>query len=266
MTEWNAAEYARISELQRAMAEEVLALLDLAGSERVLDIGCGQGKITAEIAARVPRGAVLGVDSSEEMIAFASSHFGPAVRPNLRFEVADARRLAFREEFDLVVSFNALHWVPEQDAALRSIRSAMNSNGLAQLRLVPAGERNSLEDVVEETRLASRWARYFQEFRAPYLHLTPEQYGAMAERNGLHVRRIHMDAKAWDFKFRSEFLAFCSVTLVEWTRFLPETERTDFIIEVLDRYRSVAVDQPGEENTFKFYQMDVTLVRGDAVV
>jgi trans-aconitate 2-methyltransferase len=266
MTEWNAPEYARVSGLQGAMAQEVLALLDLKGSERVLDVGCGQGKITAEIAARIPRGAVVGVDSSEDMIAFASSHFNPAARPNLRFEVADARRLPFREEFDLVVSFNALHWVPEQDAALRSMRSAMKSDGVGQLRLVPAGERKSLENVVEETRLSSRWARYFKEFRDPYLHLTPEQYGAMAERNGLHVRRIHAEAKAWDFKSRSAFLAFCSVTLVEWTRFLPEAERTDFIIEVLDRYRPVAADRPGEENTFKFYQMDITLVPGEVAV
>src|ERR1700730_3809121 len=143
MTEWDAAEYSRRSGLQQAMAEEVLALLDLEGPERVLDVGCGDGKITAEIAARVPRGTVVGVDSSHDMIAFASSHFGPAVRPNLRFEVADARRLPFREEFDLVISFNALHWLPEQDAALRSIRSAMKSDGLAQLRLVPAGARKS---------------------------------------------------------------------------------------------------------------------------
>jgi trans-aconitate 2-methyltransferase len=266
MTEWNAAQYARISELQRAMAEEVLALVDLAGSERVLDIGCGQGKITAEMAARVPQGAILGVDASQEMIAFASSHFGQAIRPNLRFEVADARRLPFRGEFDLVVSFNALHWVPEQDAALRSIRSAMKSKGVAQLRLVPEGERKSLEDVIEETRLSPRWTGYFKDFRTPYLHLTPEQYGTMAERNGLRVRRIHMEAKAWDFGSRSAFLAFCLVTCVEWTRFLPESERADFIMEVLDRYRSVAAARPGEENTFKFYQMDVTLVPGDAVV
>jgi trans-aconitate 2-methyltransferase len=260
MTEWNAAQYARISELQRAMAEEVLALVDLAGSERVLDIGCGQGKITAEIATRIPQGVVVGVDSSEEMIAFASSHFSPAAHPNLRFEVADARRLPFGGEFDLVVSFNALHWVPEQEAALRSIRCAMKSDGVGQLRLVPAGERKSLEDVIEEARLSSRWRGYFKDFRTPYVHLSPEQYGAMAERNGLRVRRIHTEAKAWDFGSRSAFLAFCLVTCVEWTRFLPETERADFITEALDRYRSVAVDRPGEENTFKFYQMDVTLV------
>ena len=93
MTEWDAAEYSRRSGLQEAMAQEVLGLLDLKGSERVLDVGCGDGKITAEVATRVPRGEVLGVDASKDLITFASSHFGPAVRPNLRFEVADARRL-----------------------------------------------------------------------------------------------------------------------------------------------------------------------------
>jgi trans-aconitate 2-methyltransferase len=87
------------------------------------------------------------------MIAFASSHFGPMARPNLRFEIADARRLPFRDEFDLVVSLNALHWIREQDQALRSICSAMKSDGVAQLRLVPAGKRQSLENVIEETRL-----------------------------------------------------------------------------------------------------------------
>jgi trans-aconitate 2-methyltransferase len=259
MTEWNAAEYDRLSGLQGAMAEEVLALLDLKGSERVLDIGCGQGKITAEIAARVPRGAVVGIDPSQDMIDFASSHFGPTVWRNLQFEVGDARRLRFREEFDLVVSFNALHWVPEQDAALRCIRSAMKRDGLAQLHLVSAGERKSLESVIEDTRRSAKWARYFPEFKTPYLHLTPEQYRAMAERNGLTVRRIHVAAKAWDFESRAVLVAFGAVTFVEWMRFLPEAERQAFVNDVLDRYEPVAADQPGEENTFKFYQMDVTL-------
>jgi trans-aconitate 2-methyltransferase len=261
MTEWDAADYAKRSGLQAAMADEVLALLDLNGSERVLDIGCGDGRITAEIAARVPRGSVVGVDASRDMIGFASSHFGPELRPNLRFEVADAHSLPFLEEFDLVVSFNALHWLPDQDSALRSVRSAMKPDGLAQLRLVPRGERKSLEDVLEDTRRSSRWDRYFRGFHDPYLHLTPEQYGAMAERNGLHVRRIHTAAKAWDFGSRSAFFAFGSVTFVAWTQFLPESEKPAFITDVLDRYQSVAADKAGEENTFKFYQMDVAMKR-----
>ena len=225
-----------------------------------MDIGCGNGKVTAEIASRVPAGTVLGVDSSADMIASARRQFGPEVRPNLRFEVADARHLPFRREFDLVVSFNALHWVPEQEQALRSIRSVLSSHGTAQLRLVPAGQRKSLENVIEETRLSSRWARYYHGFSDPYLHLTPEQYQASAEKNGFHIERVHTEAKAWDFESRAAFVAFGSVTFVEWTQFLPEPERLTFVNDVLDRYTSVAADRVGEENTFKFYQMDITLL------
>src|SRR5262245_31320966 len=149
MTEWHASDYHRQSNLQQAMAQEQLGRLTLDGGEQILDVGCGDGKITAEIAKRVPRGSVLGIDPSREMIAFASSRFGPPAQANLRFEVADARRLPYRDEFDLVVSFNALHWVPEQGTALSSIRAALKPGGRALLRLVPSGRRESLEDVLE---------------------------------------------------------------------------------------------------------------------
>jgi len=256
MTEWNASEYARISMLQATMAEEVLALLNLNGSEHILDIGCGNGKTTTEIAARVPQGKVIGVDASADMIAFATSN---NQHLNLEFAVADARHLRFTQEFDLAVSFNALHWIPEQALALQSIRAAIKPDGRAQLRLVPKGQRKSLENIIEETRLSPRWSGHFNSFHDPYLHLTPQEYGALAEQNGFRLLRTHTAAKAWDFQSRAAFLAFGSVTFVEWTQHLPEAGRLDFVKDVLDRYQPVACDSPGEENFFRFYQMDIML-------
>jgi trans-aconitate 2-methyltransferase len=260
MTEWDALGYSRCSSLQEAMAQQVLALLELKGSERVLDVGCGDGKITAAIAARVPQGSVLGIDPSRDMISFAQSHYAPPPTHNLRFKIGDARSLSFQSEFDLVVSFNALHWIPDQDKALRSIRSALISGGKAQLRLVPAGQRQSLEEVVEETRRAVRWNSYFQKFHDPYLHLTPEEYAALAERNGFQVLQLLMEDQTWDFRSRRAFAAFSAVGCVAWTGRLPAAERVDFINDVLDRYRTVAADGSEEGHTFKFYQMDVSLL------
>src|SRR5215469_16003880 len=117
MTEWSAELYRERSSLQQTMAAEVLQALKLTSSDRVLDVGCGDGRITFEIARRVPDGYVVGVDASSNMIELASRRSGP----NLHFEVADARSLPFNHEFNLVVSFNALHWVHEQDLALASI-------------------------------------------------------------------------------------------------------------------------------------------------
>lgn len=252
-TEWQAEEYALISGLQSAMAAEVLALVHLKGNERVLDVGCGDGKITAKIAAQVPQGAVVGVDPSTEMIAYASKHFGSPEYPNLGFQVADARSLTFHDKFDLVISFNALHWIPDQDSALSAIASALKSSGTAQLRLVSKGERKSLEETIEDTRLSTKWAGYFPDFSNPYLHLAPEQYTAAAERNGLEVVRIHTELKTWDFKTRAGFEKFGSVTFAAWTRMLPDDRKIEFISDVLDRYLVNS-----EENVFRYYQMDVT--------
>jgi trans-aconitate 2-methyltransferase len=260
VTEWKASEYERISGLQQAMAEEVLALLELEGDERVLDIGCGNGKNTSEIAARVPRGGVIGVDFSANMVAFANSEYAGS-HPNLKFQVADARHLPFGPEFDLVVSFNALHWIPEQELALRSIRAALKPEGRAQLRMVFRGKRKSLEDVLQETCHAPRWHQCFTSSRDPYLHLTPAEYAASAEQNGLEVRELQTSDKAWDFESRAAFFAFGSVTFVEWMQHVPEAEKPEFINDALDRYSKVAAGAPGEENFFRFYQMDIVLAR-----
>ena len=159
-----------------------------------------------------------------------------------------------------MVSFNALHWIPEQNVALSSIRSALTSGGRAHLRLVPAGARPSLENVVEETRQTSRWNACFHDFHDPYLHLTPEEYAAVAERNRFRVLDVSMKDQTWDFGSRAAFSAFCAVGCVAWTTRLPAAERADFIDEVLDRYRAVAADGSEEGHTFKFYQMDIRLL------
>ena len=259
MTEWDARKYAQISDLQAAMAAEVLALAQLNGNERVLDVGCGNGRVTSGIAAKLLGGSVRGVDASRDMIAFAQSQYPATTHPNLAFEVADARDLKFENEFDLVVSFNALHWVPDQERALRGIRAALKPGGRAQLRLVPLGPRKSLETVLEETRKSPRWAQYFSGFSDPYLRLTQDEYAALAARCGFHVDRVHTGDKLWDFGSHEAFCAFGSVTFVEWSRKIPEDQKSAFITDVLDRYRAAVSIGPTDSNTFRFYQMDIAL-------
>jgi trans-aconitate methyltransferase len=218
-------------------------------------VGCGDGRITAEIARRVPTASVVGVDASSNMIELAS---GKAA-PNLRFEVADARSLPFNHDFDLVVSFNALHWIHEQGLALASIHKSLKAGGTAHLRLVPMGARKSIETVLEETRNSPAWRKYFSEFHDPYLRLTEQEYCSLARKSGFRVERVQTESKAWNFGTRAEFFAFSSVTMVEWTKRLPESLRSLFINDVLDRYQAVSAEKPGEENTFKFYQMTIVL-------
>jgi len=261
MTEWDAQAYRDVSSLQQWLADKSLSSLQFEGDERVLDLGCGDGRISAEIAARLPHGSVLGADASQEMIAFAARAFPSATHANLRFQVVDAAMLPFADEFDLVVSFNCLHWVRDQAAALRGIRAALRPGGRTHLRFVPHGARRSLEHVIEDTRRAPAWARYFASNQPPYVHPTPESYGALAERNGLRVERLDVQQEAWDFQSREAFVRFAEATFVEWTRHIPPDRQAAFIADVLDRYQALGDGSPAQANVFTFYQLEAVLLR-----
>jgi trans-aconitate 2-methyltransferase len=92
---WNAADYAANSAAQQIWARELIAQLHLRGDERIIDVGCGDGKVTAELARAVPKGSVTGIDASPEMIRFARKTFPPGKHPNLKFQVMDAREITF---------------------------------------------------------------------------------------------------------------------------------------------------------------------------
>jgi trans-aconitate methyltransferase len=259
MTEWDAQAYRGVSALQQWLAEKSLSSLSLRGDERVLDVGCGDGRITAELAARLPRGTVVGTDASRAMVDFAARTFPPATHPNLDFRVADAAQLPFAAEFDLAVSFNCLHWVADQAGALRAIQRALRPAGRAALRFVPQGTRRSLEDVIEETCTAAAWAPYFPSHRPPYVHPTPEAYRRLAADCGFRVERLEVHQEAWDFGSREAFARFAAATFVEWTRLVPADCGAAFIADVLDRYQQLGSGSPDQANVFTFYQLEVVM-------
>lgn len=256
---WSGADYARHSSLQEAMAEEVLSQLHLRGDEQLLDLGCGDGRLSARIAERLPHGSVLGVDASADMVAYAQRQF--AARPNLRFTVADARRLDFDAAFDLLVSFNALHWVPQQADALRGIRRALKPQAHARLRLVTRAALTSLEEVAEQVRRLPLWEDAFISFSDPYLRLGADEYVALAKSLGLECVSCQSEMKRWDFGSEQAFFGFCHAGFGAWTRVLPEARRQAFVEEVMRRYLSQVDAAFGERHTFHFMQTDVELRR-----
>ena len=130
MTEtWDPADYYEHSYPQYALALGLLERLRLTGNERILDVGCGDGKVTAELATRVPRGSVLGIDASTDMIGFARMMFPQSAHPNLSFRYGDAAKLTFRNEFDVVVAFASLHWVKDLPIAVRGIKQSLTPGG-----------------------------------------------------------------------------------------------------------------------------------------
>ncbi len=126
---WNAQDYAENSQNQFQWAQELIPKLKLQGKEALLDIGCGDGKITAELARCLPKGRAVGIDSSEKMIDLAKKAFPQKDYLNLCFQVMDARKLTFKSEFDIVFSNAALHWIVDQNAVLAGVQRSLKPGG-----------------------------------------------------------------------------------------------------------------------------------------
>jgi trans-aconitate 2-methyltransferase len=245
MSGWDGVRYRQVSSLQQWLAERALADVELAGVHSLLDVGCGDGRVTQSLAEQVPDGRCVGIDPSPGMIAVAPSS------PRLTFEVGAAETMTFRDEFDLVVSFNALHWVRAQRDALSRIAAALHSGGRAVLVFVCAGERPSLEDVAMAVASSSRWNSSFVGLAAPYVHPDPEQWQADAESVGLTVTDRRVDDLSWDFGSRDAFADWCAVGFGGWTGGLAPEQGSAFVTDVVDAYAS----QSGSDHVFRFTQL-----------
>ncbi|MCE5291172.1 MAG: class I SAM-dependent methyltransferase [Nocardiaceae bacterium] len=254
MTDWDGAGYAHISGLQRAMATASLETVSVAGDERVLDVGCGDGYVTRLIAAKVTDGSVLGVDPSPRMISAARS---AGDQPNVRFETGDVLTMEYPREFDLVVSFNALHWVRDQVRAYRNIAAALKPGGRVLVQYVCDGERPSVEDVAMDVARDSRWSSALSGFEPPYVHIDPDSLPSVVGDAGLEVVSRSVVDREWDFASREEFTRWCTVGFTDWTSKLPEADRPAFVDEVVERYEAI-VGKPG---LFRFLQLRAELRR-----
>ena len=157
MYTWNPQDYARNSRGQEVWARELLSLVDLRPDDVVLDVGCGDGRTTASIADSVPRGSVVGVDLSADMVAHASRQHGHPSNHNLRFQQADAAALTFVSEFSVVFSNATLHWVRDQHAAVRGIARALRPGGRFVAQMGGQGNCAELVATFEEVARTPRW-------------------------------------------------------------------------------------------------------------
>jgi trans-aconitate 2-methyltransferase len=148
--EWDAETYDAVSDPQFAWGMEVLERLELNGDETVLDAGCGSGRVTEELAKRLPAGRVLAVDGSEAMIAKARERLGERAD----YVVADLSELEVEEPVDVVFSTATFHWIIDHDRLFQHLRGAIRPGG----RLVAqcGGEGNVAQHAAAIRAVAAR--------------------------------------------------------------------------------------------------------------
>jgi trans-aconitate methyltransferase len=258
---WNAAEYAANSAVQQTWARELIAQLDLRGDEQVLDVGCGDGKVTAEIGRAVPRGSATGIDASLQMIEFAQKTFPAKRNLNLEFHVMDARKIKFARPFDLIFSNAALHWVDDHEAILHGAASVLKPGGRL---VVSCGGRGNAHDVFLALRPEMRlkcWRQFFRKIEAPYYFYSPTDYEKWLPRCGFKTQRVKLTPKDAVYPGRDGFAAWLRTTWLPYTQRVPEDVREEFIAGVTDRY--LAKHPPDAESRVhvKMVRLEIAAVK-----
>ena len=197
---WDAKDYAKNSTAQFDWANELIDKLTLCGEEHVLDVGCGDGKVRAALSRRVSVGSVLGIASSELMVALAGDNFPQNEYGNLSFAQADARALVFDGRFDVVFSNAALHWIRGHQSVLEGVARGLTPGGRFLLQMGGQGNVGDLIAVVDEMIARAPWAEYFADFSFPYGFYGPEEYpGWLAQGGGIKGWRARARAKQFRF-------------------------------------------------------------------
>lgn len=235
----DAKTYHNNSQLQWGVALKTIENVSWKETERVLDVGCGDGKITAFLAEKIPHGSILGIDISQSMIDFASAQYS-----NLVFEKQDAAEIVFEEQFDRIVSFSTLHWVLNQEQALKAMYRALIPGGSICLHTYGKGVMNVTE-IANDLIYTEKWASHFPLYTKQRVFFNEEEYRELLERAGFQQIEIVGTWNEVVFSDRQALTAFAK-PLLNFIRHLSADLQHEFAEEVLDQIILIAQPTDGQ--------------------
>jgi trans-aconitate methyltransferase len=181
VTAWDAARYQNQHSFVWRYGATLVDSLNPQPGERILDVGCGTGQLTAEIARS--GATVTGLDKSAEMLAEARKNY-----PDLEFVLGDAASFHFAKPFDAVFSNAALHWVQDAEGAVRSIARALRASGRFVAEFGGQGNIASVQAVLRAVLGPSA------DQQSPWYYPSADEYAALLQGHGFQVR----DASLFD--------------------------------------------------------------------
>jgi len=254
---WDAGDYNRNSSAQQEWARELVDKLQLHGNERVLDIGCGDGKISAEIAAWVPQGTVVGLDISEEMIGYARQQFPPEKFSNLQFELGDASKLNYTQEFDVAFSNATLHWIIDHVPVLNGIAQSLKPLGKVLLQMGGKGNAAEILALANKRCESGKWSTYFKDFKTPYGFYGPEEYTDWLEQAGLTAKRIELLPKDMIHSRKDALAGWVRTTWLPYTQRIPAEMQASYIAEIVEEYLDMYPPDRDGRTHVQMYRLEV---------
>ncbi len=231
---WSPGDYSLHSSAQELLGIELIEKLQLKGSEAVLDIGCGHGKLTEMIAERVPDGHVIGIDSSPEMINYAKETYAKAF--NLKFMQLDAQKMLFDDTFDIVFSNAALHWVSDHKALLAGVKKGLKPGGRILFQMGGRGNVSEVSAALAEVISMPEWKDYFKTISFPYVFYGPDEYRMLLKHAGLEPVRVELLPKDMRYDSKEGMAGWLRTTWIPYTNLVPDDKKDAFIGEIIEKY------------------------------
>lgn len=222
--------YNKNSSLQWQWAINSLENYKFLGTEKVLDVGCGDGKITALITKQAS--CVTGIDISRSMIDFALTHYPKKNYPNLTFMQKDIEQIDFNNQFDLVISFCTLHWLRDQTKALDNIYKALVSSGKV-LIVLPAKSNTNISILSEKLVKKTRWCEHFKDFISPRSYYNAQEYKEILINIGFKIININETQTKISFKDRKALKDWI-VPINPYAQHLATNLRAKFLDELVE--------------------------------
>ncbi|MDD5056352.1 MAG: methyltransferase domain-containing protein [Sideroxydans sp.] len=230
--EFDGNKYKAASTHQKEWGAKLIRELNISGAERILDLGCGDGALTAQLAALAPRGSVLGIDASRGMIDAALSYMAD----NLSFEVRDINELHFENEFDVVFSNATLHWIKNHHALLENVHRALKQGGVLRFNFAGDGNCANFFSVVKEAIKLPQFAPYFSAFEWPWYMPTIEEYEALVRGISFAEARVWGENADRFFADKETMIRWIDQpSIVPFLKLVPDEHQAAFRQFVIDR-------------------------------
>lgn len=172
--EWNAESYHKVAAPQTAWGQKVLSRLEVAGNENVIDAGCGTGRLTGELMTRLPKGRLVAIDRSWNMLLTARANLRPDFGSRVSYARVELPHLPFAGWADLLFSTATFHWVRDHEALFANIFQALRSGG--RLFAQCGGGRNlaRARALADSVMQREPFARFFEDWTSVWEYASPE--------------------------------------------------------------------------------------------
>jgi trans-aconitate 2-methyltransferase len=236
--EWDAGEYERLSSPQTRWGVEVLGRVDVRGDEAAIDAGCGTGRVTELLLAKLPEGSVLAIDGSRAMVEAARRRF--AGEPRVRVERQDLLSLEVEELVDLIFSTATFHWIADHDRLFENLARAVKPGGRLVAQCGGEGNISRATKATKETMQEERFSDYFVGWRDDKYYADARTTARRLEAAGFEEVETWLHDEVAAFDTVDELARFLrTVVLGGHLEKLPREDRGAFAAAVAEKVTAV---------------------------